>query len=269
VPVDWQDIRDKRAPLAAYQGSHSTVRKQLQRDLGRLRELGLSARYDAGHGEYSLDEDSRRPRRVKLTGPQHIIVHQTGRDVPLVSEESRTLAMAAWQRRVTSFTYRHIRGEQHLVRHIEPWGLYSRRGRWYLVGRCQRREAVPTFRVSLIEELRVPDLLTAGAQFDPPADFNIQEQANQEPWDWEVHEPVDVGLRASGGLSFVVARRLQGRIDGDDVHRSVTNTDAVWELMCEWLPRVRIAAPPELAQVNDTWFSDIAARHGGARGASS
>lgn len=302
VPVDWQHIRDELAPLGAYQGSHSTVRKQLQRDLGRLRELGLSARYDAGEGGYSLDEDSRRPRHVELSGPEasllrhaaalvtldasspfgpdvhaaletleaydiagpeHVIVHQTGLDVPGLSEMCRMLAMAAWKRRVCSFTYRHLRGEQRLLRHIEPWGLYSRQGRWYLAGRCRQREAQRTFRVSLIEDLRVPDLSTAGAQFDTPADFDIQEQANQEPWDWAVHEPVNVVLHASGGLAPIVARRLQGRVDGDEVHRTVTNADALWDLLHEWLPRVRFVAPVALAEANDSWFSDIAARHGG------
>jgi len=53
-------------------------------------------------------------------------------------------------RRPVTFPYRRPGQRQPMVRHIEPWGLRQRRGRWYLVGHDRDREAVRVFRLGRI-----------------------------------------------------------------------------------------------------------------------
>ena len=53
-------------------------------------------------------------------------------------------------RRPVTFPYRRPGQREPMVRHIEPWGLRQRRGRWYLVGHDRDREAVRVFRLGRI-----------------------------------------------------------------------------------------------------------------------
>jgi proteasome accessory factor B len=48
------------------------------------------------------------------------------------------------------FAHRPMRTEPYTTRTVEPWGVVTHHGRWYLVGRDRDRDAVRTFRLSRI-----------------------------------------------------------------------------------------------------------------------
>lgn len=48
------------------------------------------------------------------------------------------------------FPHRPSRGEPYALRIVEPWGVITYRGRWYVVGHDRDRDAVRTFRLSRI-----------------------------------------------------------------------------------------------------------------------
>ncbi|KWX66022.1 transcriptional regulator [Mycobacterium sp. NAZ190054] len=52
--------------------------------------------------------------------------------------------------RAVQFRHRPSRSEPYLTRTVEPWGVVTDRGRWYLVGHDRDRDAVRTFRLSRI-----------------------------------------------------------------------------------------------------------------------
>ncbi|MGD9620806.1 MAG: helix-turn-helix transcriptional regulator [Mycolicibacterium sp.] len=52
--------------------------------------------------------------------------------------------------RLVQFPHRPSRAEPYVVRTVEPWGVVTDRGRWYLVGHDRDRDAVRTFRLSRI-----------------------------------------------------------------------------------------------------------------------
>lgn len=52
--------------------------------------------------------------------------------------------------RVVQFPHRPSRAEPYVSRTVEPWGVVTDRGRWYLVGHDCDRDAVRTFRISRI-----------------------------------------------------------------------------------------------------------------------
>jgi len=56
--------------------------------------------------------------------------------------------------RVVTFSHRRSPGAEPTARTVQPWGVVSFRGRWYLVGHDQQRRAVRCFRVSRIAEAR-------------------------------------------------------------------------------------------------------------------
>ncbi|WP_214410996.1 helix-turn-helix transcriptional regulator [Sphaerisporangium fuscum] len=67
---------------------------------------------------------------------------------------------ALWEavrdRRVVRFDYRAAGSEVLLTRTVEPWGVVSRRGRWYVVGHDRERDAPRVFRLSRITGPVVP-----------------------------------------------------------------------------------------------------------------
>ncbi len=65
---------------------------------------------------------------------------------------------AVTHRRAVRFGYRSAAGESVLTRVVEPWGVVSRRGRWYVVGHDRDRGASRVFRLSRI----VGDVTTVG-----------------------------------------------------------------------------------------------------------
>jgi proteasome accessory factor B len=71
------------------------------------------------------------------------------------------------------FQHRPARSEPYTVRTVEPWGVVTDRGRWYLVGHDRDRDATRTFRLSRIGA-EVKAIGPPGA-VKPPAGVNLRE----------------------------------------------------------------------------------------------
>ena len=70
------------------------------------------------------------------------------------------------------FPHRPARTEPYTTRTVEPWGVVTDRGRWYLVGHDRDRDATRTFRLSRIGD-EVTPVGPAGAV--TPPDVNLRE----------------------------------------------------------------------------------------------
>jgi len=66
-----------------------------------------------------------------------------------------------------SFTYRDGR-----LRRLEPWGLTSSKGRWYVLGRDVDRDATRMFKLSRIVDL--PKRISRGGAYQVPDDLNLR-----------------------------------------------------------------------------------------------
>jgi proteasome accessory factor B len=67
------------------------------------------------------------------------------------SEEVLGILLSAIDSRQTvQFPHRPSRGEPYVTRTVEPWGVITNRGRWYLVGHDRDRDDTRTFRLSRI-----------------------------------------------------------------------------------------------------------------------
>lgn len=116
---------------------------------------------------------------------------------------------AVRDRRVVRFDYRAAGSEVLLTRTVEPWGVVSRRGRWYVVGHDRERDAPRVFRLSRING----PVLNAG----PPGTVVV---------------PEGVDIRAMVGYR-------------DSLMPERVATVRVREATCQWLRQVGKVRPGE------------------------
>ncbi|MHC6593737.1 helix-turn-helix transcriptional regulator [Arthrobacter sp. C152] len=88
------------------------------------------------------------------------------------------IVAAMHARHPVTFTYLAGSTGKEELRTVEPWGLGSRFGQWYLMGFDRERNAVRHFRLS-----RMTSAVTTLARehYSPPADFNIRAELDRLP----------------------------------------------------------------------------------------
>ena len=155
-------------------------------------------------------------------------------------------ATAVWEDRRVVVRYRHPDANESVTRNLEPFGLVSKAGVWYLVAR--RDGELRTYRVS-----RVADVELVDEHFERPDDFDLVQywEASVASFESEL-PPVDVvvrgtsvGLDALRGLTrpaaadsgtFVVAFESL-----DDAYYEVLRTGAAVEVVAPEALRARLA----------------------------
>ena len=85
-------------------------------------------------------------------------------DIGSEPEIAATLREAASVGRVVTITYTAIGSGETTIRDIEPWGVFSTLGNWYVNGHCRRADSDRVFRVD-----RIRDLVETTNTFDPPS----------------------------------------------------------------------------------------------------
>ena len=85
-------------------------------------------------------------------------------------------------------------------RHIDPYGLIYRLGKWYLIAYCHQREALRVFRVDRMNSLSV-----TGRTFEMPEHFSVHDYMSH------IHEYQDQNTKAKAKEPTLVTVRLQGR----------------------------------------------------------
>ena len=126
------------------------------------------------------------------------------------------------------FPHRPARSEPYTVRTVEPWGVVTDRGRWYLVGHDRDRDATRTFRLSRIGA-EVTVIGTPGG-VKPPNGVNLREIVQRV-----VGEPstgtqarvwvADGRATALRRRATVVGPRALGDRDGEELRIDIGMTD--------------------------------------------
>jgi predicted DNA-binding transcriptional regulator YafY len=167
---------------------------------------------------------------------------RAGRNEPHLAQ----LATAVWEDRRVVVRYRHPDADESVTRNLEPLGLVSKAGVWYLVAR--RDGELRTYRVS-----RVGDVTVTDEHFERPDDFDLARYWGESVASFESElPPVDVvvrgtprGLDALRGLGSPTATR-----DGtfvvpfeslDDAYYEVLRTGAAVEVVQPESLRTRLA----------------------------
>ncbi len=157
-------------------------------------------------------------------------------------------------------TFEHRRGGpggEVALRTVEPWGVVSWRGRWYLLGFDRDRDAPRSFRVSRISE-PIRAIGSHGAVTVPPGvDLMAMVRRNVDP-------PAVVGTarvwvaagRAHGlrRLGTVVGPRTHAGLAGDELEIELRSNEVVARWLAGHGPDIAVLGPAELAeQVRARW----------------
>jgi len=168
-----------------------------------------------------------------------------------------TLFDAFRRRAVVTFPYRTE------TRTVEPWGLSSKRGHWYVVGFDRDRDAVRAFRADRIDgDVEVGE---SGA-FDVPDDFRPDDHIEDRGWLLGDAPPVNVRLAVDADhLDGVLGElgadaRVEKDADGRTfVDVSVSNQAAFRSFVLGFLEHAEIVDPPAVRAAMIEWLQTVAA----------
>jgi proteasome accessory factor B len=169
-----------------------------------------------------------------------------------------TLFEAFRHRAVVQFTYR---GEP---RTLEPWGLSSKRGHWYVVGFDRVRDAVRAFRADRIEgDVEVGE---ANA-FSVPPEFRADDHIEDRAWLLGDAPAVTVRVAVDAGhaLGALAALGSEARVEpgsdptGDTIFEiTVTNRAAFRSFVLGFLEHAEILEPPDVRADMIEWLEAVA-----------
>jgi len=170
-----------RASVAGYADcvSDEAFSRMFERDKNELRDLGIPletgvpSRYSTVEG-YRINRDAYELPQIELTGEetaavaaaaalwespelgsaaQRALLKLRAAGVQVEPEPALQALLAAIRARQTvRFPHRSAPTDPWVLRTVEPWGVVTVSGRWYLVGHDTDRDAVRTFRLSRIGE---------------------------------------------------------------------------------------------------------------------
>jgi predicted DNA-binding transcriptional regulator YafY len=160
---------------------------------------------------------------------------------------------------VVTFGYR---GE---TRELEPWGLSSKRGHWYVVGFDRVRGAVRAFRADRITgDVEVGP----GDAFAVPEDFHADDHIEDRAWMLGDAPPVTVRLAVDadhvegvlGALGAEATLEPEPTALGDAVVEiTVTNRAAFRSFVLSFLEHAEILEPPDMRAEIVEWLESVVA----------
>ena len=140
------------------------------------------------------------------------------------------LLSAIDSRQAVRFPHRPSRAEPYITRTVEPWGVVTEKGRWYLVGHDRDRDATRTFRLSRIGSDVTPIGPEGAVTVPDGADLRriVAQTVSETPAGGQATVWVADGrataLRRAGRP--ISARQLAGR-DGDVIELDIGSADGL------------------------------------------
>lgn len=242
---DKNELRDLGIPLETGRVSSSDVIEgyRINRDAYALPEIRLTA--DEAAAVAVAGQLWETPELISATQGALLKLRAAGVDVdpdapieivaPAGAAESRgsegvlgILLSAVSSGQAVQFEHRSSRTEPYIMRTVEPWGVVTANGRWYLVGHDRVRDATRVFRLSRMGS-RVIAIGPPGV-VQRPADTDLRRIVTQAVAEtptgvqarvWVADGRV-TALRRAG--TTVERRRLAGR-DGEVIELEIGSTD--------------------------------------------
>ncbi|MEV8635183.1 WYL domain-containing protein [Streptosporangium sp. NPDC051023] len=156
---------------------------------------------------------------------------------------------ALWEavrdRRPVRFPYRAAASESVLTRTVEPWGVVSRRGRWYVVGHDRDRDAARVFRLSRINGPVVP--VGRPGTVVVPEDVDITSMVGYRD-DMTVQERTALIRVREGtcqGLRQVAKAVRQGHDGWDELDVDFTDPERLAGWVVGFAADAEVAGPPD------------------------
>ncbi len=274
-----------------------------ERDKDDLRAMGLCIESDS-EGTYRLDTSATFAEKIELSAAETAAVRAVGLallddpafpfaedlrfalakiataveqpDAPVMASTAderpadqgaavATLERAVTVRKRVTFEYVNSLGESK-HHEVEPYGLFVRDGRWYLVGRDIIIDQPRTYTIARLDELVVESGRPKTPDFERPADFDVARF---------IHLPFQYGPEAfEVELRFDSANawRARGLSAGVGTLESAPDSTVVWRVaarnprrLMRWVvengPGITIVTPPRLAEELATALACVAETH--------
>ena len=174
-----------------------------------------------------------------------LLIGEVAREDPKLRERLELLWDAVKLRKRVGFSYRGF-SQTETLRELDPYGIALRRGVWIVVGHDHLRDALRTFHVSRMGELKPNTKKPRSPDFEVPADFEMARFAQEQAWEHAVHEPIDVELRLDPSLAPIAGRlfpHAQLEDAGTRVRVRVRFVDGLVRQVLALGARVEIVAP--------------------------
>lgn len=177
---------------------------------------------------------------------------------------SLTAAIAA--RKHASFAYTGAAGRTSR-RRVEPWGLFAREGRWYLVAMDPLAEGVRVFAVTRIEGLEIDATKPKTADFERPEGFDVR------AWMLMPFQYGPSRHEATLRLTGQAARRASALSSGQGTLSRAGGGVVMWRvpvadetLLARWVaangPGIEIVAPRSLRSELESGLRRVVELHG-------
>lgn len=275
---------------------HEAFQRKFERDKAELRDLGVPLEtgttsvfdtepgYRIARRDYALPDLHLEPDETAAVGIaarlwQHagmaaaatsglLKLRAAGVDVdmqatlgvePLVTADPafEPLQTAARQRHEVRFDYRTPEDDSAQTRHLQPWGVVSWRGRWYVVGHDLDRDATRSFRLSRVVG-RVT-LVGAPGSFTPPE--NVDLFGHVSSWSGPVSHPNRAVVLVRPGRAFGVRRwadTITSGPDGDRVELGYSDPDGFAKWLVGYGSDVVVLEPEEVRKATIARLRDLA-----------
>lgn len=145
------------------------------------------------------------------------------------------------------FPHRSSRSEPYTTRTVEPWGVLTNKGRWYLVGHDRDRNATRTFRLSRIGA-EVTPIGPVGAVTRPEG-VNLREIVDRAVGEWPSSGPARVWVAEGRATALrrratvIGPRELDGRA-GEEISVDIGMLDRLAREVASYGPDA-VALEPE------------------------
>jgi proteasome accessory factor B len=158
------------------------------------------------------------------------------------------LWQAVRDRRPVAFDYQGVGRSAPQRRHLRPWGVVSRRGRWYVVGHDADRDSVRVFRLSRI----IGDVVPDGAPGTVVVPDGVDVRAIAFDRDEPPAEPRVAAVRLRTGRAHGLRRwaRTVTSYDADWDAAELTFTEVDWfaPYLARFADDVLVVDPPDLRE---------------------
>lgn len=306
-PVTAVRIRDEVAGYGDASQDEAAFKRMLERDKKELRAMGLVIESDA-EGNYRLDRGATFASQValepaeaaamravgmallddpsfpfahelrfalaKISSALHehaprAVAHTADENPGVQGELVAQLNDAVQSRKTARFGYTNSYG-QRKSHAIEPYGIFARDGRWYVVGRDTDIDEIRVYTVARVTDLTISVVKPGTPEFERPRDFDVSGYIGL-PFQYGAEEFTAL-LQFTPGEAW----RARSLSAGKGEIESATDGAALWRVaarsrtgLLRWIvengPGISVIEPVDLAQEYAHALDRVAALHGGGR----
>ncbi|MGZ5397880.1 MAG: helix-turn-helix transcriptional regulator [Mycobacterium sp.] len=164
------------------------------------------------------------------------------------SEEVLGILLSAIDsRQAVQFQHRPSRSDPYATRTVEPWGVVTTKGRWYLIGHDRDRDAVRTFRLSRIGAEVKP--IGPPGKVQRPAGADLREIVDRAVGEWPASGEAKVWVADGRATALrrratVIGPRTLGGRAGEEIKLDVGMIDRLAREVASYGPDA-VALEPE------------------------